>query len=256
MPEFEHEFAVYYDADTGRRAKIRQPELASDQRFFQAKGLDLFDGSEQIRLCVRESRKGTRHFYATTEDRALRTVLHGESDPQHNQRIEELLAGLSRLETWSLTEKGRIRDGGAYKDTQRMPKYRWGSEIHRIVGAETVIRHDIFGQPEELNMSVTRPWIAIEVINTHYPEERAFQSFVDMSKKIPFIVLFDFSRFPNRFLGVEEVEGEGGRLCYRPWTYIIRNGLLWHEGGVVDNDKEPTADKFQCHAEKTLSRWK
>lgn len=130
-----------------------------------------------------------------------------------------------------------------------MPKYQWGSEIHRILNETAIVRHDIFGQSNELGMSVNRPWIAIEVINTHFPEEEAFAAMLETTKRIPLLILFDFTSHKNRFLNVDKATN---RLVYRPWTYLIRNGQLWRGTSPTEIT---SSSLFKVSVEAMFKRW-
>lgn len=54
-------------------------------------------------------------------------------------------------------------------------------------------------------MSIHHPWVAIEVINKHFPEEKAFTAMIELSKQIPFLVMFDLltEKTKNYFLKID-----------------------------------------------------
>lgn len=227
MADIEHPIAVYFNEKDERRT-IRADELKEPAALARARLLELYDASEQVRVAPRISKHGTPHFYATT--RGGRKVFSAEAtDPRHNDRIKELMQGLKLFDVWSLTlvEK-RKAEGKAneisHENVLKLPKYRWQAEVHRILAEDTVVRHDIFGQSDELGMSVRRPWIAIEVIRTHFPEEAAFSAMLQTSKRMPLIVLFDFVDFKNSFV---KVDNRQRMIAYRPWTFFIWDGRVW-----------------------------
>lgn len=251
MTALEHPKAVYYDKTTGRREIIWASQLSDPEKLAKAKNEELWDLSEQIRLGPRISHKNTPHFYEITEERETRKVFAGEKDPTHDARVEDLTLSLQGLGPWFLSEMGQYnKDGTTYSDGERIPEYKWGAEVYRIFDENTVVRHDIFGQSTELSMSVRRPSIAIEVINTHFPEEEAFSAFLRLSKEIPYIVLFDFTEFKNAFL---RVDPPSSRLAYRPWTYKVKDGALWR-GNTLTTITSST--QFEIDVKNMLNRWR
>lgn len=251
MTDIEHPIAVHFD-QCGQRQEIRAEELLDNKRLAEARALILFDGSEQVRVAPRISEKGTPHFYSKTT--GIRKVFSGKKDATHDNRVQQLVKDLQSFDTWTLAQMQRIEEPNksskmVYDQEVRMPTYKWKHEVHRILTETAIVRHDVFGQSDELDMSVNRPWIAIEVINTHYPEEEAFKTFIDVSRRMPLLVLFDFTQFQNSFVKVEKAEK---RLIYRPWTYLIRDGQLWK--GTTPS-KLKSAAEFRIDAEKMLDRW-
>ncbi len=253
MADIEHPTAVYLDKATNERCVISAESLRDPKVLAHVRALALLDASEQVSVAPRFSSKGTPHFYATST--GTRRVYGGERDAAHDKRTRELVDSLQPLEKWSIALKIRKQLSTeprevAYEQELHLPKYQWGFEIHRILSETTIVRHDIFGQANELSMSRTRPWVAIEVINTHFPEEAAYSAFIETSRAVPLIVLFDFVEFQNRFVSVEQANA---RLVYRPWTYLIKEGCLWKGANRLGLKN---ADEFEADAEKMLRRWR
>lgn len=98
-------------------------------------------------------------------------------------------------------------------------------------------------------MSVNRPWIAIEVINTHYPEEAAFSAMLAASRNYPLVVLFDFTAQWNTFVKVEKYDK---RLRIRPWTFYIKEGAVWQGGSPTSIN---SSAEFKIELERMLSAW-
>jgi len=132
--------------------------------------------------------------------------------------------------------------------------YRWGGEITRIMDEGTIVRHDIFGASSALSMSVRQPSIAIEVVKTHYPEEAAFATFIERSKREPFIVFFDVIRYKekaykNTFVKIDEVLR---RICYRSYTFMIREGKVYKGNSPTEIE---TSARLRIEIEKMLAGW-
>jgi hypothetical protein len=241
MPELLHKVAIYYDED-GARQTIRAKQLMDPAEFAAAKLKDLYDESELFQLFPRNS--ATPHFFETGTKSGTQDLFRGETDPAHNKRVDELAKNLVELSIFSLALKGSSKDGEKIEILYKIPKYNWGAEVHRIMSADAIVRHDLFGKSQELGMSIRRPWIAIEVIYTHYPEEQAFEAMLAVSKSMPFIVIFDLVEKKNTFL---KIDFSLQQLQIRPWTYWIKNGKVW-KGNIE------TGINTSAHLETEINR--
>lgn len=171
----------------------------------------------------------TLHFRAPGES-VDRAIDRGENNPDHDNRIDNLLKELNSRQTWKVETSGYV----ARKLVQRIlfdlaATYQWGEEVFRIVSSEAAVRHDLFGQARELlDMSQQLPWIAIEVINTHYPEEKTFTGLRDLSRSLPLLVAFDFTKRPDHFL---KVDSQSGTITTK--LYMLR-GEIFHLADKLD----------------------
>ncbi|WP_454808322.1 hypothetical protein [Paraburkholderia fungorum] len=223
MADIEHPTAVYFD-EVGKRFVVRAADLQDTEELALAKGRELYDASEQVRVAPRLSKNGVPHFYEIAP--RTRKVFTGEADPTHDRRVNDLHDRLQALDAWVLaltTQRGPSGDYD-YEEILRLPPYSWGTETHRILNANVIVRHDIFGQSQDLAMSIRRPWLAIEVVHTHFPEEEAFTAFLDTSKRFPLVVLFEHTARRNVFV---KVDNKRGLLQISRWTYYIRDGFVW-----------------------------
>lgn len=223
MQELEHPIAVYWD-DDGNKYEIRAEELDDPTTLEVAKNVALSDPSGQVSLSPRQVSGKRSHFLAPSNS-SIRSVFSFENNPIHDNRIDFLLGQLKIRKTdWTIVES--YYAGGELIVTElfKINRYSWGKEIHRIVSADAVVRHDLFGQAQQIEMSVFRPWIAIEVINTHFPDEGTFQALMALSSTFPFVVLFDCTDRKNYFLKVDNETGTiTTRLC-------LRDGRVWLNG--------------------------
>ncbi|MBR8035642.1 hypothetical protein [Burkholderia vietnamiensis] len=224
--EVEHPVA-YYVNEESQLCPIRVAELATKDGLEKAQSNALFNSSGDERLVVR-IRKGYKPHYVRTGPPGRR-VYAAEDNPVHNARVKHLFEHLTALSTWrfglgepSSDAKGKFR--WRLEDVMRLRPYTWGKEAYRIIDDNTTVQHDIFGHSSEVAMSVMQPWLAIEVINTHYPEEESFRAMLETSAKLPFTVVFDFTAKPDKFL---RVVPKIGALLYGQYTFLIRNGAVY-----------------------------
>lgn len=222
MSEFVHPVAIYFD-DDGNKHEIKAEELDDPITLELAKNVSLFDSSGQVSVSPRHVPGKRLHFVAPSNSK-MRRVCSFEQDPIHNKRVKFLLDLLEPPKDWKIVESYYVDRELVVRELFKTNRYSWGKEIHRIVSADTVVRHDLFGQAKQLEMSVFRPWIAIEVINTHFPDEETFQALVRLSCMVPLIVLFDCTDRKNYFLKVDE---ETGTITTRLY---LRDGQVWFKG--------------------------
>jgi hypothetical protein len=226
MQDFVHKVAIYRD-DAGVRHEIRVEDLSDPKIFEKAKGLKLFDESEQVRLSPRQIEDNRPHFVAPATE-VNRSVFKFEKNPVHDERVDFLLDALKAGVQWKILESHYENSQSVTTDLFQISDYSWGKEKHRIVSADAIVRHDLFGQAVQIEMSIFRPWIAIEVINTHYPEEGAFKAFIELSRMFPLIVMFDCTDRQNDFLKIDKQAGTVNTRLH------IRDGAVWFNGQTKD----------------------
>jgi len=219
---------AYYEDVNGAVRQIKAKDLASSSIFELASNQTLYDGTGQYRLWPRphSSATGRPHFQSREAAKGDRKIFKFEDDDVHNERIEKLIEKLQSRQRWTISL--RKFKAAAPEKSFDLFNYTWGDEVHRIASSEAFIRHDIFGQASELGMSVRRPWVAIEVINTHYPDEEAFSAFLELSKRFPFIVIFEMTAKINYFSKINEHSG-----VIEP-IFCIYDGSVWKNGEPKD----------------------
>jgi len=228
---------AYYRAD-GVQKPIKASELTDKDKLHLAKTELLTDKNETVRLWPKFCTEKRPHFYVlNSADK--RRISECEIDPAHNERVEEILGKLNSCTVWKVVVNVYV-DGKRERETRfSLDDYQWGDEVHRICSSELTIRHDLFGQSKLLSMSVFRPWVAIEVINSHYPDEQTFNEMLRLSRQMPLLVFFDVlsDNLHNYFLKVDNRSDEITPL------YYIYEGSMW-KGGDRREDIDTTT-RFQ-----------
>ncbi|HVS52473.1 MAG TPA: hypothetical protein VHD62_08965 [Opitutaceae bacterium] len=218
---YKYPFAVYRDQN-GDLKVIKREDLVDCSILALARSVRLYDEDEEYRLYPR-ARTGAPHFYCRTENRR-RLVAPIEPDPRHNARRDSLLAALNSQKGLKLGYRDYFGSGPEdfeFFEIAEIEGYIWGKEVTRIMPYGLRVRHDVFGASPLLAMSERRPWIALEVIATHYLDDDTFQSLIDVSREMPLIVGFDLVEEPNYFLKLDEADGTL-RLIY-----YIYDGSVW-----------------------------
>lgn len=250
MPTLMHDFSIYYDKNNVRHC-VAATSLSDATILSHLKNQELYDETEQKQLAPRWGIKITPHFYETGTSTGTRQLFKGENNPIHNDRVSLLLKLLKEATpaVFALVAPGKAPNSDRVVKFHKLGGYVWGSEIQRILSKTAIVRHDVFGQSSALSMSVNQPTFAIEVINTHYPDEPAFQAMLETSSRQPLIVLFDFTAEPNSFIKIDE---HVSMLRIRPWTFYIKNGAVW-KGETLT--KIASSAHLQIEVTKMLSNW-
>lgn len=226
--------AYYVDANC-KVQRIKAKDLENNEVFEFASKQTLYDGTGQYRLWPREhgSETGRPHFQSREAAKGDRKTFKFEDDDEHNKRIEKVLNKLRARPDWTISVK---KYGVTEPEiTFNILNYAWGDEVHRIVSSEAFVRHDIFGQAPEIRMSILRPWVAIEVVNTHFPEEEAFSAFLELSNRLPFIVIFELTEKENYF---SRINASSGTIEPIFWIY---DGSVWKNANRRNDIKTSAA---------------
>jgi len=241
-----HPYAYYFEND--KLEDIYYEKLANNDIFEKAQSKTLTDSSGYITLQARPSKTGRRHFYEVAKQPGARTEYFSRDSAPHDTRVGDLLKKLKARNGLSMKIRNGKQGAYTYDFFLDLTGYNWDKEVHRIMSSEVAVRHDLYGAHPDLRMSVHRPAIAIEVIDTHYPEEKAFEAMLLATKNFPLVVIFDFVKKPNSFFSVEADFVQMTR-----WAFYIRNGKVWHNGRERSNITTPNRLKIEC--DELVKRW-
>lgn len=220
-----HKVALYRDGKQVKR--IRFEHLTSSRTLELARSHKLFNPTWEFRLSVRG---GTSpHFFSLASRGRRSTDRQRETKSgHHDDRITYLLDELK-----GIPKKRSIEIGtNAWKDLPKgddpwvaiaeIKNYNWQREVTRALSATSRCRHDLFGvRAQDLNLTGRHPWVAIEVIHEHYPNETTLSGLLALSAAMPLIVLFDLATTGNYFM---KVDPDLRRIRAR---FYIYNGCLW-----------------------------
>ncbi|KZS39736.1 hypothetical protein AWE51_08780 [Aquimarina aggregata] len=182
-----HKTAIYYSTN-GHRIEVKASELKVKEILASLDKVILYDASETVRLTT-VNHSMTPHF-RTIPEHINRIVFNNESE-EHDHKIEEELENLRNENTLQVYYYNNLKEKTKTKII-RLDEYIWSSEVTRFYRYDLILRHDIIGIKKELNISVKQPEICIEVIDTSFLSEEAFNSLLYKSAEVPFIIFFVF----------------------------------------------------------------
>lgn len=238
-----YERACYRD-NNGALHWIEPNELNDPITLATARSVRLYDEDEEYRLFPR-NREGGPHFFCRSAN-PRRLISSKEKDGRHDRRrdiLKERLENITGLKVGYRHYYGSGKDDFDFVEVAEIEDYKWGTEVTRIVPFNLRIRHDIFGASPVLGMSERRPWIAIEVISTHYMDEETFEAVLDLSKHLPMLVGFDLVDIPNYFTSLDE---KTGTLRF---IYYMYDGAVWRNDMRTELD---TAGKLKAVLQQEL----
>ncbi len=143
-----------------------------------------------------------------------------EKNPVHDARVVELLNFLSGYNNLGLLEGSRPETIVA-----TLNNYIWHKEVTRTYTRRGMVRHDLLGWNADGTVSPTQPVVAIEVINTHWPEMKALEDMIAQSAAGSFVVLFDFVGHKQILMKLF-----GGATPFLKGIMYVANGSVQHLG--------------------------
>lgn len=186
---------------------------------------ELWNIEREKRLFIRY-RVDAPHFYALS-DRVRPIIERREASLRHNERVEQLLTALQQPNL-KFGYYHYTQDGREFITIFKSEQYTWSREVVRS-RLDIGWRHDLFGAHAGHRLSEHCPWVAIEVIDTHFPEDRAFDAWLRLSAEFPCLVLFDFVQEENYYFQVIEANQ---RVRF---IYYIYEGALWKSREQLPN---------------------
>jgi hypothetical protein len=221
--------AVYYDSGSVRHQLDRKslddaaPNPAERLRI---RNLELWDSAEEYRLAPR-FRSNAAHFYSPQSN--TRSVCsRAEKSTGHNRCCATVIGELERREwtvgyyAWDKMSPDDPNGEKVIDPLFRTGGYSWGKEVTRTLTSGIRWVHDVFGAKLDLRTSERFPWFAVEVIDTHFPDQQALDGWIEASKSFPYVVAFEFVASPKYFFAFNEKLG-----CLRI-SYYIYDGRLWN----------------------------
>lgn len=200
LPALEHPVVYRVFEDSSAVSGVRRLEefsaddIQSEKGFQDARAWTFRDLTDTVDVWPRRGAsvstgansnvRRRNHFAATA---VVRSPFRVEFDATHKKICQHWLTLLNRCKRIVVLKRDQLGRGS---ELATLVDYTWEEEVHRIVSSSRYIRHDLFGMKLEHRMSTMKPWVAIEVINHHHPEEAALRAMLQWSARVPLIVLF------------------------------------------------------------------
>lgn len=237
-----HDKAIYYSVDlvkiTVPSSKLQEPKtLAALDK------VELWDESETIRLTT-VNREGSPHFRQHATNAGSRVVFSEETS-EHSLRLSSELENLQKNPkvefNYYTNPKEKIT-----APILKIQDYHWQSDVTKYYAEDVALRHDIFGISKRLITSVKQPEVAIEIIDSSFLNEEAFNEVLRKTEEYPLVVLFVFlsnkgDNYFNKF--------EGNKLRVSCW---IEKGKFHFNKNIIpqfENEHiELSGNQYSLHS--------
>lgn len=197
-----HKKAIYYSVDD-ERITVRSSELKDPKTLASLDKVELWEDSETERLTT-VNREGSPHFRGLPSFVGGR-VLFSEETSEHNERVSSELENLHSNQKVEFNYYTNPRE----KITEpilNIRDYQWEKEVTKYYTNEVSLRHDIYGVSKRLNTSIKQPEVVIEVVDSSFLSEEAFNLLLRKTEHYPLVVFFVFlsNKGDNYFNKFEE----------------------------------------------------
>ncbi len=122
---------------------------------------------------------------------------------------------------WDKKDKG-------YNTLIKIRDYKWDKEVKFGLIYGKYVKFDVFGRSEsELQLTDRFPFIAIEVVDTHFHSKQAFKALLKTSKNIPLIIVYMFLPVTPHLNSVNKPLPSSPYSSLRVQCYIS-DGSFWY----------------------------
>ncbi len=245
MPKYE---TAFYLNNDGQWEEVSFGELRSEERRAELRERDLRNESDgQIELGIRNHEQ-TPHFFAK---KRLRTDLDpgAKESFEHEDRKRMLNNFLSKYEKhkFGYYEKPWDRKDNGFDTLVKIKDYSWDVEVSFGLVYGKFIRFDLLGRSKnELGLTDKHPYIAVEVVDTHFHSQEAFCALLESSKNIPIIIVYYFSPVAPHLNCVYKPKSEKFYSKIR-LQYYIADGSFWNRNDRIEDSYDITPDQPEVY---------
>lgn len=206
------------------RVTISRIDLEDEGIRTKYKGEKIEDETGELLLFIR-SRGTSSHFFSRGNSRKnIRDRKY--FNEAHIEKINILYNFLNardriRICTYYFENKKPILD-----TIFSFKEYYFAKEVKQTLTKSNYFISDIFGISKTLNNTYKEPNIAIEVIDSHFPDEKTFNYFRKLTKETQLIVLFYYLEFEPKINQMINNSGNSNNGKLRV-SHYIQDGSFW-----------------------------
>jgi len=180
---------AFYQNKNKQWHKVYHDELLQGKKRAELREKDLYDKPDgDLQLGIR-NHKTTPHFYVK---RFIRKPLESKSKKSklYNKQIDII---------YNFLKKYKKHSFNTFEETiLKIKNYEWEKEAKFgiIYGKYAVF--DILGRDSKnIHLTDKNPFVAIEVINTHFHSQETFKILLEATKNLPIIIYFFINQTPK-----------------------------------------------------------
>lgn len=191
MPKFDEAF---YIIGQEKWELVSYRELVSEERRAELREKDLREKPNGLYQLGIRNHQLTPHFF---QKRPIRNNIDTGSieSVEHEDSKNMLCNFLNKYtkQTFGYYETPWDKNDKGYEALLKTKEYHWAKEVSFGLVYGKYIRFDILGRSfTELSLTDKYPYIAIEVVDTHFHSQEAFKALLDLTKNLPVIVIYYF----------------------------------------------------------------
>lgn len=186
-------FAYHYKDEAW--TAVAAAELENPLRRSQLKGLDLVDEINGTKSLGVRNHPDTPHFFHTRQrrkpldGRVVNTEIHGDEC----SRLVSFLKANPKVDIgYYETPWNRSDMGFEVLVSTRDYIWRSGKETALGIVYGRLFIPDILGRSNRVGLVDSEPYVALEIVDTHFPSLETFQTVLRCTKDIPLVVCFYF----------------------------------------------------------------
>ena len=222
MPK--HEIA-FYQNENNIWNKVYYTELLDEQRRAELREKDLYDKPDgDLQLGIR-NHKITPHFYVK---RPVRKPLESKNKKSklHNEQINII---------YNFLKKYKKHSFNTFEETiLKIKNYEWEKEAKFgiIYGKYAVF--DILGRDSEnIHLTDRNPYVAIEVVDTHFHSQETFKILLEATKNLPIIIIYFFIKQIPKLNCLKKPKNENLYTKNVIYFYML-DGSFWEKNERIE----------------------
>lgn len=168
----------------------------------------------------------TPHFFKKRPVRAPFDADHHESaEHAESCRIFSLFLEKHRRLDAGYYESPWLDDPG-FEQLARTSDYQWTKKGRMGLVYGRLFIPDLLGRAREVNLEDKNPFIAVEVVDTHFPSLDTFKALLECTKNLPLIVAFYYCKHAPRVNHMKKPLRDGAYARVRV-THYLADGSFW-----------------------------
>lgn len=204
----------------------------------------LFEHRNDTNQLFIRNRKDCPHFYSRGLNR--KKVGFGKESIDHQKRINLTFEKLNSPSTKKVQlgysdytdydKNLKNRDAIRFEAVKTLTNYKWGVEINYPINESQHVVFDILGRHNDLHWTENKPFLAIEVVDTHFTDLEVFKELLILTKKQPLVIAYIFVKDTSYCYPPDsKINHETFKITTR---YYMQDGSFW-------TDDERLEEKYQ-----------
>ena len=236
MPKYDEAF---YINEQSQWVLVSYKELENEERRAELREKDLREKPNGLYQLGIRNHQITPHFF---QKRPIRNNIDsgGIESEGHENGKNMLFNFLNKYskQTFGYYEKPWDKINKGYEALLKAKEYQWAKEVSFGIVYGKYIRFDIFGRSAaELSLTDKFPYIAIEVVDTHFHSQGAFKALLELTRNLPVIVIYYFiEKAP--YLNCVKAPKSDYFFSKNRFQYYLSDGSFWARNERIEESLE------------------